>query len=231
MMLIRIIPQIIVRKGKKMFKKIIAMVVTVAVALSLTACSGGSSSPYNIKEIDGLSDTLKGTNTAKVISVLQSGTFTMEISSSNEGSIYFAVDGNKMYTKITVADTDDATSQELQTLVADGYMYFIDDETKTYAKIESSGSTDMPSVLSIDEEMLANATLTKETKTIDGKTYQTETMKHEDTSTTFCFDSDNKLAYISADEDSKVVIFSMTVDESLFKVPDGYTESTSLDGE
>lgn len=164
------------------------------------------------------------TRTGRFYSRYQGGKMYMKYEMDYDGTAYTVVSatsGSKTYTETV---TDGVSSRAIM----DGeYLYAIDDANKSVYKMSlkmADPQTMMDTLLEEGDVDIAN--LQTGTRTIDGKTYDTETWEMEGMSSTLCFDGE-ELAYIigqfeDVESVMRVVECSDKVDDSLFELPAGY---------
>ncbi|MEA4921904.1 MAG: hypothetical protein VB031_00905 [Eubacteriaceae bacterium] len=210
-------------------KKIIMLVLAMTVALAMTACGGGNSGGSSSEE------TAPQTKTAKVYDGITESTgihMDVEMTVSKQTvKMDFQIKGDKLYADATVDD------QHVIALDDGEDFYALMPDTKVGYKTDDDtlGLEDSMEEMADISDDINKSKCTEGTKEIDGKTYDTEEFANEDDSAIFCYDGDT-LCYIIAKNDStetqmKVNAIDNKVDESLFKVPSGYSITDQTKGD
>lgn len=166
-----------------------------------------------------------GTKTGKFYSQFTSGKMYMEYEMEYAGQktkVISATNGQKIYSENII------DGQSAGIAIIDGTtMYTIDHENKLIVKMNDipSGGNMLTSTI-IEEEDVDMGDLKTGTRTIDGKTYNTEELTVDNTKVIMCFDGSN-LAYMISEFDGeemiiKLIKISTSVDDKLFEIPSDY---------
>jgi len=165
-----------------------------------------------------------GTKTGKFYNQFTNGKMYMEYEMDYEGQktkVISATNGQKIYSESIV------NGQSAGTSIIDGNtMYTIDHNSKMVIKMTNKATANTIATTIIEENDVDMANLKTGTRTIDGKTYDTEEFTVEGTTAIMCFDGNN-LAYMVSEYEGeemiiKVVKTSNTVDDKLFEIPSDY---------
>lgn len=165
-----------------------------------------------------------GTKTGKFYNQFTNEKMYMEYEMDYEGQktkVISATNGQKIYSENIV------NGQSAGTSIIDGnIMYTIDHNSKMVIKMTNNTTANTIATTIIEENDVDMANLKTGTRTIDGKTYDTEELTVEGTTAIMCFDGNN-LAYMVSEYEGeemiiKVVKTSNTVDDKLFEIPSDY---------
>ncbi|MEA4911786.1 MAG: hypothetical protein VB092_04110 [Oscillospiraceae bacterium] len=218
-------------------KKILAIFLSALLILCLAAC-GGKTDP--VAPDGGAADTggadasqqtggaelsawLK-TKTGKYYSQFLDGKMYMEYEIEYAGTVttvISATSGARTYSESMV------NGQSVGVSIMDGeYLYSIDHASKIVVKMSLKATGQEIARTMIEEGDVDPANMQSGTRTIDGKTYDTEAWDMDGAKSVLCFDGD-KLAYMIGEyggEETvmKILKTSDQVDESLFDIPADY---------
>ena len=166
-----------------------------------------------------------GTKTGSFYSRFPDGKIYMEYEMDAEGqsmNIITATNGDKTYSEVLM---NGASTGE--TIMDGEYMYTIDHASKMVIKMALQTGTQQELVDTMIEEDDVNMDEFKTgSRTIEGKTYDTEEWVMDEMTSIMCFDGD-EIVYIVVTDGTeeqiiKIVEISGNVDDSLFEIPAGY---------
>ena len=214
-------------------KKLLLHLLTLTLALSLTACSGGgnpasaeqsnkpsTSAPEQSKSAapESKAPSAPELLSSAYVDIMKDGRFYMRYTATVttdegdfESEIATATDGE------TVANIMDTVGIKMRTLVMDGSFYQIDDTSKTYMKIDIP-ETQMDTGLTETEDLVY---LGSGTDSVNGKVLPYEEYQVSDGTIRFYMDGKNLYALVIKTADGDM---TMVVQEISDKIPAGMLE-------
>ena len=165
-----------------------------------------------------------GTKTGKFYSQFKNDKMYMEYEMEYEGQktkVVSATNGQKIYSESSINDEVAGAS-----IIDGNTIYTIDHSSKMVIKMSTNTSSNTVATTVLEESDVDMEHLKTGTRTIDGKSYDTEEWTVDGTKAIMCFDGDD-LAYMVSEYEGeemimKVIKASNTVDDKLFEIPANY---------
>ena len=224
-------------------KKAFVWVFTILMIFSFAACGGSEEAsapadqpaqsadtapPAEEKEPEDSADLsgYLGTKTGKFYSRFADGKMYMKYEMDMEGQIIqviSATDGEKVYSESILGGVSAGV-----TVMEGDTIYVIDHNSKMVMKMSNALTEDVQNIAGtiVEESDVNMEEYAIGTRTIEGKTYDTEEWTIEGVSTIMCFDGDDLKYMISAMDGMETVIkvaeVSDKVDDKLFAIPSDY---------
>lgn len=227
-------------------KKIMLIALSAALVFSLTSCSGGGSVKGNAsaagsKTAESAAQSGKtGAGEDKLLSgsfvnIMKSGKFLMRYKTSvdigdgkADAEITAAVDGKNVG---TVYKSDDISTH---TILRDNVLYFLDDEKKTYIRMNTGISSGQNGQIPKTGDLTGTEDLKytgSGTAQINGKTLPYEEYVSGGTTMRFFVNGRDLYAISSKSEgvEMQMIILELSgsIPDGLLSIPAGYTESTA----
>ncbi|MBQ6842841.1 MAG: hypothetical protein IJO80_06420 [Firmicutes bacterium] len=178
------------------------------------------------QQIDqNLLSTYLNTKTGKFYSQFANGKMYMEYKTSLEGmemTVISASNGSKTYSETLIGGISSGAS-----IIEGDVMYTLMPEMKMAYKMALGNTPANIATEVISEDDVEMADLKKGTRTVNGKTYDTEEWVVDGVASIMCFDG-NELKYIIGEAEGMEVVMEIVtatnkVDDSLFVIPADYT--------
>ena len=213
-------------------KKLIAILLSLIMVLSLAACGGGGEEPAGGEEVNNQVENQEqqqeeipaaSTKTlAYFQKFLSGGEYTMEMKTTAEGmemTMKSAYKGDMIYSESEYA------GQKSIMVMKDGYQYIIDHSSKTVMKMQVVDNSAVMDMFADEAANYETAVASGETE-YNGKTYDYEEFTVEGETVQYLFDG-NDLKIMKAnvmETESIVEILSLEkgADAKLFEIPEDY---------
>ncbi|MBR6824502.1 MAG: hypothetical protein IKM70_05510 [Firmicutes bacterium] len=229
-------------------KKLLIALLTLLLLFSLTACGSDNNDPPpvdqqqqqqgqqeqqeqqeqqqpDVKIDEALAETFLNTKTGKFYSQFTDGKMYMEYKMTVEGmemTVISATNGSKSYSETLIGGISSGAS-----IIEGDVMYTLMPEMKMVYKMGLGDTAANIAGEVIAEEDVDMADLKTGTRTVNGKTYDTEEWVVDGAASIMCFDG-NELKYIIGEAEGMEVVMEIVtatnkVDDSLFVIPADYT--------
>ncbi len=233
-------------------RKLLALLIAVAILLSLTACGNigetqggfdrGGESQIENQDSAGSNennDTQKAdqSRTWDLYNEIFSGPYTLKVETyikdfenpdnkTVSSTTFTVVDGNKSYTEIVSATNPDNALIQLN---MDGYRYSVNDQFKIITRSPIRKSDQATVMVMQEEEFYADLIGEPQIREIYGKKYECERFSALAETVTYCYDGD-ELKYIIGDNGGVDIIMGVLelkkgADSSYFELPEDYEKN------
>ncbi len=214
-------------------KKLLAILLSLIMALTLVACGGGGETPSGGEEVQNKQEN-QSEQQVEEISVwstktlgyfqkfLSGGEYTMEMKTTAEGmemTMKSACKGDMIYSE------SEYGGQKSIMVMKDGYQYIIDHSGETVMKMQVIDNGAVMDMFADEAANYETAAATGETE-YNGKSYEYEEFTVEGEAVQYLFDGDDlkvmKANVMGTESVVEIISIEKGADASLFEIPEDY---------